>query len=105
MTPKEYQSKLEALKRQERELGQEFINDNPFKELEWKIVNLTIGCTQKKVLIIGAGFTKDYIGVPAELALFYHRLNKDGTPRKNAEKILIEYFDEKIYKIERVCKR
>lgn len=36
MTPKEYQSKLEALKKQETELAQEFVKDNSFKELEGK---------------------------------------------------------------------
>lgn len=105
MTPKEYKSKLEALKRQETELAQEFVKDNPFKDLEGKLVNITIGCSQKIVLFNGAGFAKDFTGKPGELALFFHRLNKDGTPRKNAEKILVEYFDEKLHKIERLCRR
>lgn len=36
MTPREYQTRLEALKKQEIELTREFIEDNPFKKLEEK---------------------------------------------------------------------
>lgn len=36
MTLEEYKTKLEALKKQELELTREFIENNPFKELEGK---------------------------------------------------------------------
>lgn len=98
MTPKEYQSKLEALKRQETELAQEFVKDNPFKELEGKIINLTIGCSHRRVMFIGADFTKDTF----EPAYFYHYLKKDGTPRKNTDYIPVRLYDGKFYKFERL---
>lgn len=98
MTPKEYQSRLEALKKQELELAQEFIKDNPLKELEGKLVNLTIGCSHQRVMFIGAYFTKDTL----EPAYFYQYLKKDGTPRKNADYILVKLYDGKFFKFERL---
>lgn len=102
MTPEEYKSRLEALKKQEFELAQEFIKDNPFKELEGKLVNLTIGCSHKKVLFVGTDFMKDHYGNPDNLRLFYHKLNKDGTPRKNTDHISVQFYDGKLYKIEKI---
>lgn len=105
MTPKEYKAKLEALKKQELELAREFIEDNPFKELEGKLVNLTTGFRHRKVLFIGADFTKAKWGEPTEPALFYHELKKDGSPRKNARHILVRFYDEKLDKIEKICRK
>ena len=104
MTPKEYQTKLEALKKQELELAQEFIKDNPFKELEGKLVNLTTGCRHQKVLFVGADFIKGNVyGKPKEPAYFFHKLKKDGTPRKNVDFIQIRFYDGEIHKIEKIC--
>lgn len=102
MTPEEYQSRLKALKKQELELAQEFINDNPFKELEGKLVNLTLGFSHKKVLFVGTDFMKEHYGNPDNLCLFYHRLNKDGTPRKNTDYISVRFYDGKLNKIEKI---
>ena len=105
MTPQEYQTKLDALKKQKMELAQEFINNNPLKELEGKLVNLTIGCSHQKVLFVGADFTKgDIFGEHKEPAYFYHKLKKDGTPRKNVDFIEIRFYDGKLYKIEKICR-
>lgn len=101
MTPEEYQSRLEALKKQELELAQEFVKDNPFKELEGKWINVTIGFSQKKVLYVGAGFTKNTF----EPALFYHEMKKDGNPRKNCSYILARFYNGKTYKIKKLCRR
>lgn len=104
MTPQEYRTRLDALKKQEVELAEEFIKDNPFKELEGKLVNLTIGCSHQKVLFVGAGFMKDNIyDKHKEPAYFYHKLKKDGTPRKNVDFIQIRIYDGRIYKIEKIC--
>lgn len=104
MTPKEYKSKLEALKKQEIELAQEFINDNPLKNLEGKLVNLTTGCRHQKVLFVGADFMKGNVfGEPKEPAYFFHKLKKDGTPRKNVDFIQIRFYHGEINKIEKIC--
>ena len=99
MTPEEYQTRLDALKKQELELAQEFLKDNPFKELEGKFVNLTIGCTQQKVLYAGARIHSDR---PTEPSLFFHWLKKDGTARKNDDNIPVRFYDGKTYKIEKL---
>lgn len=95
MTPQEYQTKLDALKKQELELGREFIKNNPFEKLKGQIVNLTIGCRTEKVL-----FGK--VITPRFPVLFYHRLKKDGTPRKKADCLPITRYDGKLYKIEKI---
>ena len=102
MTPEEYKSRLEVLKKQEFELTLEFIENNPFKELEGKLVNLTIGCLHKKVLFVGTDFKKDHYGNPDDLCLFYHKLNKNGTPRKITDHIPVRFYDGKLYKIEKI---
>lgn len=104
MTPQEYRTKLDALKKQELELAEEFIKDNPFKELEGKLVNLTIGCSHQKVLFVGASLSNDNFLKTKNLVLFYHKLNKDGRPRKNAEKLEVYYYDGKLHKIEKICR-
>lgn len=103
MTPQEYKTRFEALKKQEVDLAQEFINDNPLKSLEGKLVNLTTGCRHQKVLFVGADLLKDEFGKPKEPAYFFHRLKKDGTPRKNADFIQIRFYDGILHKIEKIC--
>ena len=98
MTPKEYTERLEALKEQETKLAQDFIKDNPFKELEGKIVKVRIGYSIQKVLFVGSGYTKDTF----EPALIYHKLKKDGTPRIHADWISVRFYDDKNYKIEKI---
>lgn len=98
MTPKEYTEKLEALKEQETKLAQDFIKDNPFKELEGKLVKVRIGYSIQKVLFVGTGYTKDTF----EPALIYHKLKKDGTPQKNSNNIPVRFYDGKTYKIEKM---
>lgn len=104
MTPKEYKSRLEALRKQERDLGREFVKNNPFKKLKGQIVNLTIGCRTEKVLFDGVVLEKDILGKSRFPVLFYYRLKKDGTPRKKVDCIPITYYDDKIYKIEKICR-
>lgn len=77
MTPKEYKSRLEALRKQEGDLGREFVKNNPFKKLKGQIVNLTIGCRTEKVLFDGVVLEKDILGKSRFPVLFY-----DTRPRK-----------------------
>lgn len=105
MTPEEYNSKLETLRKQERELGREFVKNNPYKKLKGQIVNLTIGCRTEKVLFDGIVLEKDVFGKSRFPVLFYYRLKKDGSPRKNVDWLPISCFDSKTYKIEKIWKQ
>lgn len=104
MTPQEYKFRLEDLRKQERELGREFVKNNPFKKLKGQIVNLTIGRRTEKVLFDGVVLEKDIFGKSRFPVLFYYRLKKDGTPRKNIDCLPVDGYDGIIYKIEKICR-
>lgn len=101
MTAEEYNSRLETLRKQERELGREFVKNNPYKKLKGQIVNITVGCRTEKVLFDRVVLEKDILGKPRFPVVFYYRLKKDGTPRKKVDFLPIAHYDGTICKIEK----
>lgn len=85
MTPKEYKSKLEALKKQELELTREFIEDNPFKELEGKCPEesdlqkkISEIQTENKVLkLVNQNIEEDYNNLKLLLRCKYPKIWKE----------------------------